>query len=126
MNKSKLEWAAVIVVLGGLGIGMAWSHLTYVPRGTFAVDAEVTRYRVEQLGQRLADADKKGDQQAAAAMFDILNDSMRALNDQPGIASSPLRNCRTALVHVTQGAIAVSEGGRWFAEDRYRAALRDC
>lgn len=127
--KSRIEWL-VLIVLFGVVAGTMWYSKTAAnergPTGTYAVDVEVTRHRVEQLGQRLADADAKGDAGAAAAMFDILTASLRPLNDSPRGESAPLRDCRTALMHVTKGAIAVSEGGRWDSADQYRAALNDC
>jgi hypothetical protein len=89
--------------------------------------AKITVNNLRDMDFVLGDADKRGDAAAAVKLLDLATELLRAWGDQKSNPSAaPYRNCLLAVAHLTDGVIAVSQGGRYLTRDRYKAALDAC
>lgn len=102
-------------------LGKAWSP------DDVKLAARITASNLRNMDSVLVDADRRGDAAAAITLLDPTTEVLRAWGDQkenPFV--NQYGNCILAAAHLTDGVLAVSQGGRYLTRDRYKAALDAC
>ena len=89
-------------------------------------EARTVKAQMETIAGHLVEADRKGDRALAMQIMPSATAVVAKLNDKAGIEQTPLQNCRLAAAQLSNGVVAVYQGGRWDGQDRYNASLADC